>query len=129
MEGYWVTHYDAGPVHRDGIAMLHAGELLGGDLEHVWRGTYEEEGAKLYARIRITPFVTREEEESMARDKPMILSLEGTCTEDFARLVGHPDEREDLVFHVEMQKCHRKLAAHEEEHAHATAHQRDRQAA
>ncbi|HEX4068267.1 MAG TPA: GrlR family regulatory protein [Acidobacteriaceae bacterium] len=110
MEGYWVTHDDAGAVQRDGIAMLRAGELLGGDREYVWRGTYEEEGAKVYARIRITPFVTREEEETMARDKPMILSLEGTCTDDFARLDGHPDEREDLVFHVEMRKCRGRLA-------------------
>jgi len=105
MEGYWLTHYDAGSAHGDGIAMLHGGELLGGDLEHVWRGTYEEEGTRVFARIRIAPFVTREEEGTMAREKPVILSLEGTCTEEFARLEGHPDQREDVQFHVEMRKC------------------------
>lgn len=105
MEGYWLTHYDAGSAHGDGIAMLRGGELLGGDLEHVWRGTYEEEGARVFARIRIAPFVTREEEGTMAREKPVILSLEGTCTEEFAQLEGHPDQREDVQFHVEMRKC------------------------
>ena len=105
MEGYWLTRYDAGAAHGEGIAMLHAGELLGGDLEHVWRGTYEEEGPRVFAHIRIAPFVSREEEETMARDKPLILSLEGYCTDEFARLEGHPDQREDLLFQVEMRKC------------------------
>ncbi len=105
MEGYWLTHYNAGTAHGDGIAMLSKGELLGGDLEHVWSGTYEEEGAKLYARIRIVPFVSRPEEETMAREQPMILSLQGYCTEDYARLEGHPDHREDLLFEVELRKC------------------------
>ncbi len=105
MEGYWLTHYRAGPSHGEGIMMMHNGELLGGDLEHVWRGTYEQEGSRLYVRIRIVPFVTRDEEELMARDRPLLLSLEGTCTEDDARLEGHPDEREDLPFHVELRRC------------------------
>lgn len=105
MEGYWLTHYDAGSAHGDGIAMLHGGELLGGDLEHVWRGSYEEEGPRVFARIRIAPFVSREEEGSMAREQPVILSLEGYCTEEFARLEGHPDQREDVLFHVELRKC------------------------
>jgi hypothetical protein len=111
MEGYWLTHYDAGATHGDGIAMLHAGEFLGGDLEHVWSGTYEEEGAKVYARIRIAPFVSRLEEVTMAREKPMILSLRGYCTEHFARLEGHPDQREDLPFQVTMRKCRASRAA------------------
>ncbi len=41
----------------------------------------------------------------MAREKPMIVSLEGYCTEAFARLEGYPDHREDVLFHVEMRKC------------------------
>ena len=112
MEGYWLTHYDAGKAHGDGIAMLSKGELLGGDLEHVWSGTYEEEGSKLYARIRISPFVSRPEEETMAREQPMILSLQGYCTEDYARLEGHPDQREDLPFEVELRKC-KSMHGHE----------------
>lgn len=105
MEGYWLTHYDAGSAHGDGIAMLHGGELVGGDLEHIWTGTYEEEDSHVYARIRIVPFVSRLEEESMAREKPIIMSLQGSCTEESATLDGHPDQREDLPFHVVMRKC------------------------
>lgn len=105
MEGYWLTRYDVGKTHGDGIAILSKGELLGGDLEHMWSGTYEEEGPKLYARIRIVPFVSRPEEETMAREQPMIVSLQGYCTEDFARLEGHPEHREDLPFRIEMRKC------------------------
>ena len=105
MEGYWLTHYESGTTRGDGIVMLHEGELLGGDLEHVWAGTYEEEPPKVYARIRITPFVSRPEEGAMARDQPVIMSLSGFCTEEFAALDGSPDGREDRPFHVEMRKC------------------------
>ena len=116
MEGYWLTHYRAGPRHGEGIVMMHAGELLGGDLEHVWRGTYEEEEGRLTSRIRIVPFVSREEEGTMAREMPIILTLTGTCTENTAHLEGHPDAREDLLYHVEMQRCR---SLHAAEHARA----------
>lgn len=105
MEGYWLTHFEAGKRQGDGIAMLHAGELVGGDIEHLWSGTYEEEGRHVIARIRIVPCVSCPEEETMAREKPVILSLEGYCTEDFARLEGHPDGREEERFEVTMRKC------------------------
>ncbi len=105
MEGYWITHFDAGTAQGDGIAMLHGGELLGGDLERVWRGTYEEEDQRVSMRIRLSPFVTREGEEMMARERSVIVSLEGTCTEEAATLAGHPDQRQDVLVHVEMRKC------------------------
>ena len=105
MEGYWLTHFVAGKRHGDGIAMLHAGELVGGDTEHLWNGTYEEEGPRVFARIRIVPCVSRLEEETMAREQPMILTLRGHWTEHFARLEGHPDERADLPFRITMRKC------------------------
>lgn len=117
MEGYWLTHYEAGKTQGDGIAMLSKGELLGGDLEHVWSGTFEEEGTRVYARIRIVPFMSRQEEETMAREQPMIVSLEGYCTEDYARLEGHPDHREDLAFRVEMRKCKSMHGQHAERKA------------
>lgn len=105
MEGYWLTHFDTATRHGDGIAMLHAGELVGGDLEHLWNGTYEEEGNKVYARIRIVPCVSKPEEETMARERPVILSLHGYCTEQYARLEGHPDGHEGERFDVTMRKC------------------------
>lgn len=105
MKGYWLAHYDSGDRHGEGIAMLNSGELLGGDLEHVWSGTYEEEPPKLYARIRIVPFVSRQEESLMAREKPVILNLSGFCTDEFATLDGYPEGHEEEPFHVEMRRC------------------------
>jgi hypothetical protein len=105
MEGYWLTHYVAGTARGDGIAMLHAGELVGGDLEHLWKGTWEEEGPRVSARIRIVPCVSRAEEESMAREQPFIVTLRGYCTEHYARLQGHAEGRQDLPFEVTMRKC------------------------
>lgn len=112
MEGYWLTHYDAGKAHGDGVAMLHAGELLGGDAEHLWSGTCEE-NHRLHLRVRIVPRVSRTEEETMAREKPMLLSLDGCCTEHFARLEGHPDGREDLFIQVMLRKCRASHAVEE----------------
>lgn len=113
MEGYWLTHYDAGKTHGDGVAMLHAGELLGGDPEHFWSGTYEEENHRLHLRVRIVPRMSRMEGESMAREKPLLVSLDGCCTEHFARLEGHPDGREDLPFQVMLRKCRASHAVNE----------------
>lgn len=105
MEGYWLAHYDAGAAHGEGIVMMHGGELLGGDMEHVWSGSYEEEPPKLYAHIRIVPFVSRAEETTMAREQPLLVTLSGFCTSEFATLDGHPDGREDMPFHIEMHRC------------------------
>lgn len=109
MEGYWLLHYDTGKTSGDGIAMLHAGELLGGDLDHLWTGTYEREGAKLSARIRIVPAVSSQDEEILAREQPIILNLSGYCTDDFARLDGSAEHRTDIRFEITMRKCKASL--------------------
>jgi hypothetical protein len=105
MEGYWKFHYEIGPVNGDGIAMLHDGELVGGDFEHVWTGTYEEDQSAIRARIRITPSVSSEEEKIMARDKSLIFSLRGFCSEDFAALEGSAEPCKDLRIAITMRKC------------------------
>lgn len=105
MNGYWLAHYDSGARHGEGIVMLRGGDLMGGDLEHVWTGTYEEESPKLYARIRIAPFVSREEETTMAREQPVIVNLSGFCTDEYATLEGSPEGSNAEPFHVEMRKC------------------------
>lgn len=105
MEGYWKFHYEIGAANGDGIAMLHDGELVGGDFEHVWTGIYEEDRPALRARIRITPSVSSEEEKIMARDKPLIFSLRGYCTEDFAALEGSAEHCKDQRIAITMRKC------------------------
>lgn len=117
MEGYWLAHYDSGARHGEGMVMLRGGDLLGGDLEHVWTGTYEEESPKLYARIRIVPFVSCAEERSMARELPVIVNLSGFCTEEFATLEGCPEGRDAESFHVEMRRCRSMHAAEHERKA------------
>ncbi|HTV82960.1 MAG TPA: hypothetical protein VME18_09950 [Acidobacteriaceae bacterium] len=115
MEGYWLAHYDSGSRRGEGIVMLRGGDLLGGDLEHVWTGTYEEESPKLYARIRIVPFVSCAEERSMAREQPVILSLSGFCTNEYATLEGYPEGYDGEPFHVEMRRCRSMRAQTEPE--------------
>lgn len=105
MEGCWLAHYDAGSAHGEGIIILRRGELIGGDLEHFWSGTCDEEPPKIYARIRVVPFVSTQEESSMARERPIILSLSGFCTDEWATLDGHPEDRGDRRVHIEMHRC------------------------
>jgi len=111
MEGYWLAHYKTGERQGDGIVMLHEGELLGGDLEHLWTGAYEEEGPKLSALIRVVPVMSSPEEEIMAREQPMILSLTGYCNDEYAWLKGGAEHQRDLHFEITMSKCKGALAA------------------
>jgi hypothetical protein len=105
VEGYWLTHYKFGMASGLGIAMLHQGELMGGDCEHIWSGVYEEDGSTINVIIRVVPAVSSQEVEALARDQPVILLLSGYCTEEFARLEGYPEHRKDQRCEVEMRKC------------------------
>ena len=105
MKGYWLTHYKFGTVSGHGIAMLHEGELVGGDCEHIWSGTYEENGSTLDATIRVVPAVSSREVEALALDQPVILLLSGYCTEEFAWLEGYAEHRKDRRCEIEMRKC------------------------
>ncbi len=104
MKGLWIAHFNAGAAHGNGIAVFRDGEILGGDFAHVWTGTYEEEGERLYARIRVAPFTTHREMEPMVHDRPMMVTLRGSCDEHDAMLSGHPDESEVSVS-IEMHKA------------------------
>ncbi len=119
MEGYWLTHFETAESRGDGISILHDGELLGGDLEHLWSGSYEEDGTHVSARIRIVPVVAWPEEELIAREPPIILSLAGQFTDDFARLGGNAEHKKDLHFDITLRKCREALAA--KSHPEATA--------
>jgi hypothetical protein len=105
MKGYWLTHYKFGTTSGQGIAFLHEGELVGGDCEHIWSGTYEEDGSTVDATIRVVPAVSSLEAEALARDQPVVLLLSGYCTEEFARLEGYAEHRKDSRCEIEMRKC------------------------
>jgi hypothetical protein len=94
MNGLWIANFNAGAAHGNGIAVFREGEILGGDLVHIWTGTYEEEGSRVYARIRVAPYVSHPDMEPMVRERTMMVTLSGTCDEHDAVLTGHPDESE-----------------------------------
>src|SRR5579859_8039622 len=104
MEGYWLTRFRFGTTLGQGIAMLHDGELVGGDFEHIWSGTYEEDGPRVHATIRVIPSVSTPEQ-ILARDQPIILILSGYCSNEFARLEGYRQDRRELRYLIEMRKC------------------------
>lgn len=111
MEGYWLTHFETATSHGDGISTLQDGEIAGGDLEHLWSGTYEEDGPKLAARIRIVPLMSSADDELIAREPPIIVSLAGYCTNDFARLEGSAEHKSDLHIDIILRKCKGEIPA------------------
>lgn len=55
MEGLWYTHFTAGQVQGDGLAVLRDGEILGGDPAHTYTGSYSTDGTQLYLDVRVSP--------------------------------------------------------------------------
>jgi hypothetical protein len=104
MNGLWIAHFNAGPAHGNGLAVFRAGEILGGDLAHTWVGTYETEGRLLYARVRVAPYVESKNEEPVAPDRTVMMTLQGTCSETDAELNGHADDSEVTV-NIEMHRA------------------------
>lgn len=108
MDGLWVTHFDAGAAHGNGIALFRAGEILGGDFSHTWTGTYEEEGANLYARIRVASHRVGEQPE--IPEPAVMMTLAGSRSGNSAVLTGHPDGREVPVT-IEMHRAQEEPSA------------------
>lgn len=101
MEGLWYTHFSAGPAHGDGMAVLHDGEILGGDKLHTYVGTYHMDGSLLYAHVRVNPFAAAVE----ANEQPVSLFLRGTINGDTAVISGHPDDQQEVSVSVEMHRA------------------------
>jgi hypothetical protein len=109
MEGYWRFHYEIGTIEGYGIAMLHDGDLVGADVEHVWTGTYKENGPALILRIRVRPAVCINDE-TADRPKPSILFLTGYHTKTFAALEGGVKRDTNLRIALTLRKCKGALA-------------------
>lgn len=103
VNGLWIAHFDAGEAHGRGIAVLHGGEILGGDFAHTWIGSYRQEGSSLYARVRVAPCNGHAAEEERP-ERPVMVTLTGSCTEEEATLAGHADEN-DVPVSIEMHKA------------------------
>jgi hypothetical protein len=103
MNGLWIAQFDAGEAHGRGIAVLHGGEVLGGDLAHTWVGSYRQEGSSLYARVRVAPCNGHAAEEEHP-ERPFMVTLTGSCSSEEAVLAGHADEN-DVAVSIEMHKA------------------------
>lgn len=102
ISGLWIVHFDAGAAHGKGLAVLQAGEILGGDLAHTWVGSCRQEGSSLYARVRVTP--CEEETKEEHPERPMTVTLTGSYIEGQAMLAGHAEDS-DTVVNIQMHKA------------------------
>ena len=103
MNGLWIAQFDAGAAHGKGLAVLHGGEILGGDFAHIWVGSYRQDGANVYAKVRVAPYNGHGAEEEHP-ERPMTVTLTGTCTDEDVTLAGHADDS-DLALSIEMHRA------------------------
>jgi hypothetical protein len=102
MEGIWYAHFNTGTNQGDGLAVLRNGELLGGDPRHTYVGTYQEDGAYLYANVRVAPYAGAGLPADL--EHPFSLFLKGSIAGDTATISGHPNNHPDVTVRVEMHK-------------------------
>ena len=102
MEGIWYAHFKSGETFGDGVAVLHNGQIEGGDPAHTYCGSYQEDGSNLYANIRVSPFAGSTLPSDLTH--PITYFLKGSVAGDFAKVSGHPDNRPDAIVSVELRK-------------------------
>jgi hypothetical protein len=102
MEGIWYAHFTSGPSQGDGLAVLQNGAILGGDPTHTYKGTYQEDGALVYANVLIAPHIEAGAPSDI--EHPFSLFLKGSINGDIARVSGHPNNRPDVTVSVELHK-------------------------
>jgi len=103
MEGLWYTHFTAGPVHGDGMAVLRHGEILGGDPIHTYTGSYQADGPNLYANVRVSPYAGGQNPPDIER--PLTFFLQGSVAGNSANVSGHADNKPDVTVVVEMHRA------------------------
>lgn len=102
MEGIWYAHFTSGPTQGDGLAVLHNGEIMGGDASHTYKGSYQEDGANLYVNVQVAPYMGSKIPVDI--DHPVSLFLTGSVHGDLAQVSGHFDNHRDLTVSVELRK-------------------------
>lgn len=103
MDGLWYTHFTAGQLKGDGLAVLRDGEILGGDALHTYKGSYQADGAHLYANVRVSPHENTDAPADM--EHPVNVFFKGSLSGDSALVMGHPDRHDDLKIAVELRKA------------------------
>jgi hypothetical protein len=102
MEGIWYAHFIAGTNQGDGLAVLRNGEILGGDAQHIYKGSYQEDGRFLYANVRVAPSAVSPVPADL--EHPFSLFLKGSIAGTTATISGHPDNHPDVTVQVELRK-------------------------
>lgn len=102
MEGIWYAHFTTGESNGVGVAVLHNGQIEGGDPAHTYSGSYQEEGPNLYANVRVSPYAGS----SLPADltHPITYFLRGLVNGDSAKVTGHPNNRPEAMVSVELHK-------------------------
>ena len=102
MEGIWYAHFTSGDVNGIGVAVLHDGQIEGGDPAHTYAGSYQEEGSNLYVNVRVSSYAGS----SLPADLPHPINffLRGSVNGDSAKVSGHPDNRPEAKVSVELRK-------------------------
>lgn len=102
MEGLWYTHFTAGQVQGDGLAVLRDGEILGGDPAHTYTGSYTIDGPQLYVDVEVSPY---EGHDPADMRRPRKFVLWGLANEGSANVSGCADNKRDLKVVVELHRA------------------------
>lgn len=101
-DGLWYAHFSAGEVQGDGMAVLHDGQLLGGDPSHTYTGSYTSDGPELYLNVRVSPY-----EGHIPTDmtRPVEFVLWGSASGDDAKVSGCADRNRNLKVVVDLHRA------------------------
>jgi hypothetical protein len=102
MEGLWYTHFTAGQVQGDGLAVLRDGELLGGDPIHTYSGSYSTDGAQLYVDVRVIPHKSRVDAEL---ERPDSFVLWGSADGETGNVSGCSGNKRDVKIVVDFHRA------------------------
>ena len=102
MKGIWYAHFTSGEVHGDGLAVLHDGQIEGGDPAHTYTGSYQEDGPNIYANVRVSPYAGSSVPVDLTH--PVTYFLQGSVKGDSAKVTGHPDNHPDTLVSVELHR-------------------------
>ncbi len=102
MDGLWYTHFTAGEVQGDGMAVLRDGEVLGGDPAHTYTGSYTCDGPQLYLDVRVSPYAGHVPADM---ERPTSFVLWGSVNGDSGKLSGCAGNRRDFKVVVDLHRA------------------------
>lgn len=101
MEGLWYTHFSAGPMQGDGMAVLRDGEILGGDPARTYTGSYTSDGPELYLNVRVSPYAGHVPADM---ERPLDFVLWGSVNGDSGNVHGCANNHKDLKVVVDLHR-------------------------